>query len=501
MGVVRIAIDPGLAASHGPEIAWTWRTLLSGIGHSWQQVPHDVPCDIAYVRDPATCLAQVVVRANPTGWEQASTRRIASCGRTDELTWLRFDGEETVANPVTRLDGRIVCDRDIAFDVFWSASGLEEPNWPRVAHGIFDLDASPVVGQDVLRQAVASAIGCAIERWLTEAGCPEPQPRWPAGKRMAACTGHDVDYPEIVPGIEQLRLLARRGASALSPAWDLVRGRRHHWHFQSWVDLEATVGMRSAFYFVTRQGSLIERALGTPDPFYDVRSRRFHDLFRALSDQGVEIGLHASYRACEAQDTIAREKAALEEASGVEVVGNRHHYWRLNPNDPAETLRFHERAGLLYDCSLFHDRYLGWRRGFTWPFFPFDRSERRPLATLQIPTAWMDDQLFGQARYNPGPIDTHLDALVDRVARHGGCVMADVHEYVYDPVLFPGWAQAYRGLLDRLAARGDVWFARPADVARHWVGRAAALEAASEGLGTPAGGSRQRRPGEKAQHA
>ena len=492
MGVVRIAIDSELAASHGAEIALTWRTLLSGIGHAWQQVPPEASCDIAYVRDPAACRATIVVRVNPAAWAQARTRRLASCGHAGELTWLNFEGDEDQLHPVTRLDGRIVCDRDVVFDVFWIAAGLDEKDWPHSAHGFVDLEASPSARRGVLREAVASAIGCAIERWLAEAGCPAPQRRWPAGKRLAACTGHDVDYPEVVPVIGPLWLLARRGRAALTPAWDLVRGRRHHWQFQSWIDLEAGVGMRSAFYFVARQGSLVERTLGTPDPFYDVRSPRFRELFRALRDQGVEIGLHASYRACEAPDTIAREKATLEEACGAEVVGTRHHYWRLNPDDPIETLRFHERAGLLYDCSLTHDRYLGWRRGFTWPFYPFDPSERRRVATLQIPTAWMDNQLFGLARYNPGPIDFHLDTLVDRVAQHGGCVMTDVHEYVYDPVLFPGWTQAYRGLLDRLAARGDVWFARPADVARHWASRVTALEAASTGLAIPVDGSGRR---------
>lgn len=482
MAVIRLAIDPMLAATHGPEVDWTWRTLLTGIGYAWQQVAPGEPCDIAYVRDPASAAAALAIRANPDAWAHAADLRLAGGSRADGLVCLRFAGEPVVRDLVTRSDGRLVCDRDLILDAFWLATGQGEAHMPRVAHGFFDLEQSPLVTDGLLREAVASSIGRALERWLCDAGHPPPLSRWPAGRRLAVCAGHDVDYPDAVPGLEPLRQLVQRGPAALAPAWDLLVGRRHHWHFQSWVDLEAGLGLRSAFYFCAAPGSLVRRARGTPDPFYDIRTPRFRDLFRALRDQGVEVGLHASYRACERPDAIAGEKAALEEAAGAVVDGNRHHYWRLHPHDPDATLRLHALAGLTYDASLAHDRYLGWRRGFSWPFFPFDRAARQPLATLQLPTAWMDDQVFRLSRFNGGGADQQLEALALRVADHGGCLMVDVHEYVFDDTLYPGWAATYRTLLTRLAARSDVWFARPIDVARHWISRAASIAAASHGL-------------------
>jgi hypothetical protein len=240
--------------------------------------------------------------------------------------------------------------------------------------------------------------------------------------------------------------------------------------------------VRSAFYFVPRRGSLLQYALGTPDPFYDVRSNRYRKLFSVLADAGVEVGLHASYRAWESEHAFAAEKALLEEACGHEVSGNRHHYWHLDPSEPESTLLLHERIGLEYDSSLVHERYLGWRRGLCWPFFPFHQGERRELGVLQMSVAWVDDQLFGHRRDNPGDRLELLRVLADETARQGGCLVVDVHDYVFDRVLFPGWAETYRSLLEDLLSRSEFWLAKPSEVADWWIRRHARIVAASQGL-------------------
>jgi len=482
MRPLTIAIDPVLTQSFGHQICWTWRTLLTGMGFAWNEVDLDTPgCDLAYVTDATATSARLVIRADVAKWKAGDAPRLIAVDRSGPLQCLRYSGEPS-NGPIVADQGRLIFDRDVIFDVFWLATGQAERGWRKGAHGIFDLDQEPAVTRDVLRDAVASAVGCGLERLIREVTALAPLDRWPNGKRLAACVGHDVDYPEVIRLLEPVRVLARQGLAGARNAWAVAVGSRHHWHFGSWLKLEESLGVRSAFYFVPRRGSLIERALGTPDPFYDIRDAAFQSLFRDLRARGVEIGLHASYRAYEDPDGIKQEKERLEEAAGIVVAGNRHHYWHLNPDDPAQTLRHHERAGLEYDASLFHDRYIGWRRGFTWPFFPFDEEERRTIRTLQIPTGWMDDQLFGLKRHNPGDRTSILQELVDQVAAQQGCFMIDVHEYVFDPALFPGWAAAYKFALERLVERGDVWFATPSDVAKHWQARTAGLLAASRGL-------------------
>jgi hypothetical protein len=481
---VTIAIDPALKAAFGPEICWAWRLLLSGIGYAWEEVPLDGrECDIAYVADLASApRCRVCIRASRDHWERRAERRLSTVARHGSWSHPIYAGEQPIGPALAPDNGRVMCERDLIFDIFWLATGQEESTWPKNVHGYADLAGTAFEREQALRLALASSIGAGVEAALADLGLPAPAPRWPHGRRAAAACGHDVDYPEVIRWLEPLRIARRQGLSGLANAAAVLTGRRTHWHFASWVAMEQRLNARSAFYFVARQGSLPEYAAGTPDPFYDVRSPRFVELFKYLAGEGFEIGLHASYRAYQSHEQLAREKRTLEQASGRPVTGNRHHYWHMDPADPEATLLLHEQAGFTYDTSLVHDRYVGWRRGLTWPFFPFHQRERRQLKTLQVPTGWMDDQLFGQRAYNPGEPRAILHSLAGRVAEQGGCLLIDVHDYVFDAALFPGWAQAYRELWEELVDRGDFWIDTPGRIAEHWSARYAMLTQASRGL-------------------
>jgi hypothetical protein len=481
---VKIAIDPLLKERYGPEVCWTWRLVLAGIGLPWEEIPVDSSdCDIAYVAEHGRVdHGRLCVRANLQSWEMRSTLRFGGVGQGDGWSHPIYQGERHRSQPFQVVDGRLVCDRDLIFDVFWLATGQEERYWPKNRHGHFDLGETAFHRGQALPLALASSIGSGLQKTLMKLGFPTPIPRWPHGKKAAACVSHDVDYPEVIRWLEPVRIVGRQNLRGLLPAISVLIGRRTHWHFASWVQMEQRLKTPSAFYFVPRQGSLLEYATGTPDPFYDVQSERFRKLFRYLAAEGCEIGIHASYRAGESREKFAAEKQLLEEAGGQSIGGNRHHYWHLNPEDPESTLLIHEQIGLKYDTSLTHERYVGWRRGLSWPFFPFHQKERRELKTLQIPTAWMDDHLFGHRQDNPGDRLEILRALVDRVAEQEGCLLIDVHDYVFDNLLFPGWAQAYRELWEYLTARADFWIDTPGRLADHWIERHASIMQASQGL-------------------
>lgn len=483
MNQVRIAIEPSLAQLYAPEIHWVYRLLLTGIGWSWQEVPLDSACDLAFVSEPAQApLARLCIRANPAAWAEPMSYRLKNVGCEQGLYYPVFNQMDPTPSLQIQAD-RIICQRDLIFDIFWLATGQEEQFWPKDKHGFCDLSGTVMLDQQVLRQALASEIMDWLEKTLLTCGCPPPEPRWPGGKQAAAGIGHDVDYPEVIRWLEPLRVVLRQGSQGIGPAWSILTGQRHHWQFPAWIELETKLQTRSAFYFVPRQGSLLEYATSTPDTFYDITSPRFRQLFRYLADAGWEIGMHASYLAYQSQEKFAAEKQKLEEACGQPVVGNRHHYWHLNPNNVEETLLIHEQVGFKYDASLIHNRYLGWRRGLSQPFFPFHQAQRRELKTLQIPTVWMDDHLFGQRADNPGDPEQLLQTLAHRAAGQRGCFLIDIHDYVFDDALFPGWTPTFRRLWEYLLQRGDFWFATPAQIAEHWTARYQNLEQASTGLG------------------
>jgi hypothetical protein len=486
MQPLRIAIDPELKKKFGPEICWTWRLLLSGIGYPWQEVPLGRgPCDIAYVREyPQARFSRLCILAEPQWWEHHSRsplrlQALCTCGEWHHPV---YEKDDHGAHPGLAIAGQAVCPRDVVFDVFWLATGQEEHHWPRNRHGHFTIEGTAFHHEKVLASAPASAIAAGLEKCFRRLGFPAPVPRWPHGKSAAASVSHDVDYPQIVRWLEPFRLMRRQGLRGLPAALSIVTGQRHHWHFGSWVALEQILHTRSAFYFSGRSGSLWQYARGTPDPFYDVRSERFRTLFKYLTDEGFEIGLHASYRTFESPEQLAAEKQTLEEASNQQVLGNRHHYCHLDPVDPEATLLLHDQVGLLYDTSLMHDRYVGWRRGLSWPFFPFHPARRREVKTLQIPTLWMDDQLFRYRHHNPGDRLQVLQTLGQRAAEQGGCVLVDVHDYVFDDALYPEWKETYRQFWTDLASRGDFWIDTPGRIAAHWRHRHALLTQSSVGL-------------------
>lgn len=478
-----IALDPALEP-YRPEIAYTWRTLLAGLGYAWsERLWGNDQVDIAYAVDPAAAPpARIVLRATAERWARPNMYQLT--GVEVGPGWLRprFEGERGQSASVTLQAGQAIVERDLIFDLFWLLSGQEEGQRPRGKHGYLDLTGTPTLESGALRQALASSIGSGLARQLVDLGFPGGLPRWPGSATMAAACGHDVDYPQIIRWLEPLRILARQGSAGLRTAAAVAAGGHSHWHFRSWMELERRVGARSAFYFVARKGSLREYATGLPDTFYDISAQLFRALFRELAAEGWEIGLHASYLAHTDAAKFAGERAALAVASGQPIAGNRHHYWHLDPQNPEATLLMHEQVGFAYDASLTHNRYLGWRRGSSWPFYPWHQGQRRALRTLQLPTAWMDDHLFGQRADNPGDRRALLSGLATTVADHGGLLLVDVHDYVYDDALFPGWSAAYRELWEELFARGDVWFATPGAIAAHWSDRHATLERASVGL-------------------
>ena len=479
---LRLALDPALARERGPEIRWTWRQLLTVIGWPWEEVRVGDECDVAFVADPANGGgARVVVRADPEAWRRPGDLCLG--GVRFDPPALAFDpSRENGASLVSAQEGRVVVRHDLVFDAFWLATGQEESRFPHDAHGFHDLTGSAWFRSGILREAVGSRIAAWLERALERVGLPAPVARWPAGRRAAAAISHDVDYPEVVRWLEPLRVIRRQGVHAARTALAVAAGRRHHWHFHDWIALEQGLGTRSAFYFTPVRGSLLGYAVGPPDPFYDIEAGHFRTLFATLTDAGVEVGLHASYEAHRDRSRFAEERARVARASGQPVAGNRHHYWHLDPADPDATLAIHERIGLLYDSSLIHNRYLGWRRGFCHPFFPFHRAERREIRTLQLPPGWMDDQLFGMRHDNPGDPAALLRDAAARVAEAGGALTVDVHDYVYDEALHPGWRDRLVELWQHLADRGDFWFATPLEIAEHWTARAGRLGDASTGL-------------------
>ena len=262
-------------------------------------------------------------------------------------------------------------------------------------------------------------------------------------------------------------------------AWRVLTGRTDHWTFEPWLMLAREFGTAPCFFFMARQGSLLQYAMGTPDDFYDIRSDRFGLLFSTLRDAGAEIGLHASFHAHRSAATLRVEVERLKTASNGPVYGNRHHYWHLDPDDPNTTLVRHAEAGLQYDSSLGFEYYPGFRRGICHPFRPFHPGRREVVDVVQLPPAWMDDHFDRRLAKNgiQSPDEAAL-RLVDVAARTGGIVVVDYHSRGMNREIYPRWG----AWLDRFAHSrlpGLVACLTPAEIAASYRAYARELATAS----------------------
>jgi hypothetical protein len=468
---VRIALDDAVRA-WDPEVQYVFRTLLRIAGF---------PCEFVAVRDEDRPVTADIYYGPPGRRVRAGLTIAASLRpfahledveperlRSEEgLDFLEFGDDR--ARVEHREGGTVSFTSDLVFASYWFLTGARERTYPRDQWDNLSLEGSFLLEHGLVAKPIVSLYATYLRRWLIRKGLePMPLP-WGASDRCAFVFSHDVDYPEMIRWLECLRLLRGRGTRAFSSIAGVLAGTNHFWKFAEWVSFEAGLGARPAFYFMARQGSLLQYARGTPDAFYDIRSRRFRTAFRSLADQGCEIGLHASFHAHESDERFRAEKEALEEASGGTVAGNRHHYWHLNPDSPNDTLRNHERAGFQYDTSLVFEFYPGFRRGICHPFYPFHPAERRELDLVELPPTWMDDHFDRRLAHNhiEDPA-AYARELLRTTARTGGVAVVDYHVRGMNGDFYPRYGLWLMRFLRDYPA-DSLEFHRPLDICQRFV--------------------------------
>jgi hypothetical protein len=262
---------------------------------------------------------------------------------------------------------------------------------------------------------------------------------YPGGERFLVALTHDVDLlgagGVATAGRKLVGSLVRRSARHLreSVAFALDAGRGRDPAYPLSEMLAAEVGRGSTCFFLVRQD----------DPHDGYPERYEPALGEALertAAAGLEVGLHASYRARERPGAIAEEAALLEGAQGL-----RHHYLRSDPTCLAAELRL---AGLRYDSSIGWPGRPGLRAGTPYPYRLWDPQRREP-GGWELPLAVMDATL-SEGRYLGLDADAAFEAAVEAlepVAEHGGAVAILWHPPQHHPRLADGYDRLYRRLL------------------------------------------------------
>ena len=277
------------------------------------------------------------------------------------------------------------------------------------------------------------------------------------------CLTHDVDRPykrlhqALYYGVAGKLDLGYHVRSALDRS-------RPYAHFETIRQLEADLGVRSAFYVLNQPSPIALSRPSTwsdPDSWiehlgrYDPTRSEIVEAVRTLYDGDWEIGLHGSLATADDRERLTHEKAVLEDVLDAPIVGGRQHHLECT----VPTTWTHQRAvGLSYDSSLGSSSSVGFDFGYR-PLRPFDD------AFVVFPLTVMDVAL-------PDPGD-HFDEAWNQCERllleahdNGAVMTVCWHPMYYNRSEFPGYRRLYRRLIER-ALELDGWVGPPRDYYHH----------------------------------
>jgi hypothetical protein len=415
------------------------------------------------------------VLLDPVGTESARAWAEVSAGSPKDriVSWKDTEYgsmpffEEIAARPLEIRGGRLI----IHFNVFESVG--------RILSGSMD-SMSPADKEKTSRIPIVdiyeSMVFSALANVAKKQGQTIPaKPFWPDGKKFAVCLTHDIDetrknYQYLTHALSFLRRgkITHALREIVSLFTDFLTGKKPYWTFDSIMNLEESLGVRSSFYFLQDQGNFT--LTDTQTWKIAARKYRFSDpeisnVMRRLHSGGWEIGLHGSFFSSGNKELLAGEKRALESALGSPVSGTRQHHLLLRI---PETWKYHEGSGLSYDTSLgFKDRS-GFRWGTCFPFHPFDAPQGKSLDLLELPLAVMDTTLL---KKDPKEAWKEISGMIDIVERQGGLLVVLFHHTVYDADEYPGWSGLYKKMVSAVREK-DAWISTADGVDRWWRGGA-----------------------------
>jgi len=292
----------------------------------------------------------------------------------------------------------------------------------------------------------------------------------PPRKRCTVVLSHDVDRPmdakfsavlpqtaaAVLRGRHRGRAVAHGVVSAAQAvAASVQRPRPRRWIFHDLVDAEERLGFRSTFFLApTSRFAATGHAL---DVAYDLSAPRFRTLCRFLREHGFEVGLHVGYSVGDDVERLVKEKQRLEDVSGAEVMGGRHHYWHVG-YPFWKTLAAHAEAGLRYDSSIGFNDAPGFRLGIAFPYRPWNPLTQSAIGTVQIPPMAMDGAFFYRGDQEVNRAVAHVARLVEELKRWEGVAALDWHQETSLPTSrqFRPWGEAYLAILELLADDPEV---------------------------------------------
>lgn len=303
------------------------------------------------------------------------------------------------------------------------------------------------------------------DNWLDEIRKAAERVGWiMAGERRAFLDAnftiiltHDVDYvstrrdgglPRMARALIRQMALRRRPLDAMVLFTRFLRGssRQPYCRFEAIMREEEKRGARSSFQFIASRHHRL-------DPTYDLGGEPLAALLREMAASAWEICLHGSYMASRTPGRLREERDQLKRWVGVSPLGQRQHYLNFHPSQLFDQV---EGAGFRYDLSVGYNDKSGARAGTYFPFHPFNLTNARAYDFWELPFVVMDTTLATSHRFSPRQALVHAQAILEEVAKAGGCVSLIWHQEQLGGLLDPGFERVYYDLLDWIREQGGV---------------------------------------------
>lgn len=263
---------------------------------------------------------------------------------------------------------------------------------------------------------------------------------------------HDVDVVDTYTSHDLV--FKAKQVFGISPRYSLTKSIRYfwkylinylkifnrpnpHWDFEYLVAAAKRFGYKSVFYF-------LHKDLKHKDSYYSFGDKRIRKLFKYLSDEGCEIGLHGSTRSSDNIEVLKDHYQKLKHFSGQGVSGIRQH--RLI-HLQATTAQLHVECGLLYDASLGFAEHEGFRNSFCYPFKLYDFQRDEMLDLWEIPLIVMDATLYMYRNMTARESLKCIKELVDETKKFNGIFTLLWHNGNFDEENYPGGRQLFENIL------------------------------------------------------
>lgn len=312
------------------------------------------------------------------------------------------------------------------------------------------------------------------------------KPRWPDGKPFAVCLTHDVDAVSAYSLKQSSRsrcsqLLNDRGVFQKAKSFvgigiDLARagirgGQKDPLHcYERWLEVEKEIDAKSTFFFWPGLSAVTKRhhtdcAYELYDPVvFDNQRCTVAEMLREINRRGWEIGLHPSWYSFDDGDELKRQKEAMEEAVGHEIVSIRQHYLHY---DIRVTPAVHAKAGFKYDSTLGFNDNIGFRFGTCYPWYLYDLKAEKELPIKEIPLIIQDGAMLNPSKGMRLDEDTafqYIEQITEALEKAGGVLTLLWHT---NHIIKPDWWNLYLRVLGYLKKK-DVWFGSVREVGEWW---------------------------------